>query len=453
MEYFEEGACPNADNMKPVHHILDDSSECFIDDPRLDDEPSDCHTDEPQVITWFTFYSHRAQREYYYEPISGTTTWIAPSQTTDEAPSVISRLPGSPIQDTMANAAHMYQKQVLPIITKRPVAVFLLFCNILLFSAVWWMLRNGVTLLDEAFVQQHLSYFSSSKSNMMFSSTNDSLENAMPNDILDVDLIPDKDPETLEVAVDDEIASPPEESELDSSFYYTEEPKNMMDESLIDATTWPDLSDISIPPDETANDDETTGLLSSDSVPETYDPVVEEPMNNLEDKELHLDEKDEIHDSAPQIDDEMSKDVFVEVEVPQTSELESEAAFTKGKPSTVNSDVTNGDALLTESIPIESDINNVFDMKENEGPVIAVIEHESVIGDDNFDAEKLDAPDSIVEFDFEEKLHQIQKEGDSVVQRVALVATEAGYHIELEPNLTGFTHSPLEVLMQQGVAA
>ena len=142
-----------------------------------DDEYDDIdaqNKQEPNVVTWFTFYSHREQREYYYEPISGTTTWIAPSQTgydTDDVKddhavdsneshvascssnavitNIISRLPGSPIlhesiQNHMNHAItvsnQIHQNHILPIITKRPVAILLLLCNIGLFY-MW--LRSG----------------------------------------------------------------------------------------------------------------------------------------------------------------------------------------------------------------------------------------------------------------------------------------------------------------------
>ena len=94
------------------------------EDDEYNDDNDPQHKQEPHVVTWFTFYSHREQREYYYEPISGTTTWIAPSQTVYDTydvdddniiddketqysssssssnviiTNIISRLPGSPI--------------------------------------------------------------------------------------------------------------------------------------------------------------------------------------------------------------------------------------------------------------------------------------------------------------------------------------------------------------------
>jgi hypothetical protein len=89
-------------------------------------------------VTWFTFYSHREKREYYYEPISGTTTWVAPSSTQG----VISHLPGSPQQASSSDLLTLYRHNVLPFITRPTIAVGMLLVNLLLLS-VW---RNPVSL-------------------------------------------------------------------------------------------------------------------------------------------------------------------------------------------------------------------------------------------------------------------------------------------------------------------
>jgi hypothetical protein len=88
-------------------------------------------------VTWFTFYSHREKREYYYEPISGTTTWVAPSSTQG----VISLLPGSPQQESDSDLLNLYRHNVLPFITRPTIAVGMLLVNLLLLS-VW---RNPVS--------------------------------------------------------------------------------------------------------------------------------------------------------------------------------------------------------------------------------------------------------------------------------------------------------------------
>jgi hypothetical protein len=52
----------------------------------------DTNADSTAPTTYFTFFSHRAQREYYYDPVSGVSSWQLPPQ------GVVSRLPGSPVQ-------------------------------------------------------------------------------------------------------------------------------------------------------------------------------------------------------------------------------------------------------------------------------------------------------------------------------------------------------------------
>lgn len=107
--------------------------------------------------TWFTFYSHRAQREYYYNPVSGVSSWQLP------ADGVISRLPGSPVQSTPSpqeskipdldlvfplvprtrraldeqkkgNDAKMSAHRLLQIITKPRVALAMLLANLVLLT-------------------------------------------------------------------------------------------------------------------------------------------------------------------------------------------------------------------------------------------------------------------------------------------------------------------------------
>lgn len=84
--------------------------------------------------TWFTFYSHREKREYYYEPISKTTTWVAPIQGS------ISRLPGSP---TESRGESLYRRTILPLITKPLVAISMFLLNLILLF-VW--LRMGARI-------------------------------------------------------------------------------------------------------------------------------------------------------------------------------------------------------------------------------------------------------------------------------------------------------------------
>jgi len=105
--------------------------------------------------TWFTFYSHRAQREYYYNPASGVSSWQLP------ADGVISRLPGSPVQSPLSPqeskipnldllfplpthralgeenqgcGAKMSEHRLIPIITKPRVALALFLANLVLLT-------------------------------------------------------------------------------------------------------------------------------------------------------------------------------------------------------------------------------------------------------------------------------------------------------------------------------
>jgi len=95
--------------------------------------------------TWFTFFSHREQRPYYYDPVSGTSSWLRPPD------GAINRLPGSPPQscaslprgstvtafnlDSDKNVGRgrtTYERRILPIITRPSVALTMLILNIVL---------------------------------------------------------------------------------------------------------------------------------------------------------------------------------------------------------------------------------------------------------------------------------------------------------------------------------
>ena len=115
---------------------------------------TDKDEDDSFVQTWFTFFSHREHREYYYDPVSGRTIWTAPTE------GVISRLPGSPAEESppprrrtaeeeeqhrlqATGRSTMFERSIIPIITKPPIAVAMFLLNLILLS-IW--LRNLVGL-------------------------------------------------------------------------------------------------------------------------------------------------------------------------------------------------------------------------------------------------------------------------------------------------------------------
>jgi hypothetical protein len=439
MEYSAEDSYMEKECMNPVHHIVDDMSD-GVDDPPLDDERADDNSGEPQVITWFTFFSHRAQREYYYEPISGTTTWIAPTTTSAEEDHdcVISRLPGSPLEalrDAVVQGTQQYEQRVLPVITKRSVALCLLLGNMVLLAALWSSFRSGTILSNLVGIEKtpDAPWFTSSPdhSAMEVTPINDSFDDSSPSIILEADDTLDTMEEVLEVADTPPLVTADLENDDD-----------VVVEVVVDAPR-SDLVSL-LPSDE--NEDKTRNDDDHGSADTEVDDSRAENV---------LVEEQDVPDAAltsiftEVVDDEDSRAVEL-VDIPSDV-----AAETVVVPPFVDPEDRMEDAASNPGEAATAVGDDTLLEKENEAPVDSITPPDSSLEEDIdvVELEVEDVPVAVVEVVLEETLHRIQKEGDLLVQRVALVANEAGYSIELEPNLTaGFTHSPLELLMQ-GVTA
>jgi hypothetical protein len=451
MEYSAEDSYMEKECMNPVHHIFDDASDS--NDPRLEDE-----TNNAQVVTWFTFYSHRAQREYYYEPISGTTTWIAPSLTTtsteEGAECVISRLPGSPLesmQDAVKNGTRLYEKRVLPVITQRPVALLLLIGNMVLFASLYSSFQNGTTLPQVATVwiqTLHASWFTSSQDHSIMTPMDDSLEKSEPSVILDThtfdtenkDIVGEVSPEESQVDIFDDlvdvaVADPDIVVVTDASPKVAPFEPSGVDPAMMDSAT---VVEDPLPGSDAnedimhSNDDHGRKSEMDDAV-YVAGGVDEETILTASFTEV-------VDEGALLVVDQVERDVEAVVPVETDNVVEA-----------VEPDVTADGAAIPLETPVV--VNDELVEEPNEAPAETVAPLEAVMDDEetvSSDVEEIGA----VEMVLEETLHRIQKEGDMVVQRVALVATQAGYRIELEPNLTtaGFAHAPLELLMQGGAA-
>lgn len=133
--------------------------------------------EEEEPVTWFTFYSHREKREYYYEPISGTTTWIAPNR----SDGFISNLPGSPVE--RSSGMSFYRQTILPIITRPAIAIAMFLFNLLLLS-VWLRPSTSQNLPVNPAT---LAY--SSRTSPAFDDTKHTASNTLPTNLHSTDLI------------------------------------------------------------------------------------------------------------------------------------------------------------------------------------------------------------------------------------------------------------------------
>ena len=452
-----------------------------------EDDDDQGNIQDPIVVTWFTFYSHREQREYYYEPVSGTTTWIAPSLTiydtnnhnddnaTDDTENqrhsssttmfknIISRLPGSPqfqesvrqhVQNAITVSNRIHQNQIVPIITKRHVAILLLVCNIALLY-VWFRSGSGVdnqvvvlntTKVTEATTIGNTSMIAVNAITTIQPSTqsgDDNASNESPSEPLHLSQVDETYP-------DDEVFSTTE-SILDNNFF---------DADVDSSTTSLAYSDVV--PDEVV---ELSGSDVHDAVETTYDNI-ELPLNpSLSTSESMLNSYESPNSTI--------EDIHIEPGITQETivDLDDKAVHTESQNKLVTAG-TNHATKITPSVVLEPDRNlnvpdavepNVMVMFEAEEPASLVDEPGSLLiaSDVDFTSsvtedveEPVDTENNTISGHTTEddgivvdernnelsisnaELEAIQKEALMVVQRVGMTAINAGYMIELEPNFT-----------------
>jgi hypothetical protein len=297
----------------------------------------------------------------------------------------------------------------------------------------------------------------------MFTATDDSLDDdSMP--ILESDPVPEVNRDEMDEGEDLVISISTEEAELDR---FVSSPNDVVDEAAVHSNSMSDiLNEENLPAAAEKQSEDVSDLHGT--FQEKVDSVDVETVEDWK----HC-EKDTVGDIFANAVGEVfydanSKKMVVE-EALLAKDIDSETDGTDEKLSMEYSDDMIGGATeptrsdnptedmiggATEPIRSDNPMDDTFEMEENKLDADIVTPLDSSIDDvivpshaeNDYTSDRIDD-----KFDFEDKLHQIQKEGDQVVQRVALEATKAGYRIELEPNLTDFNHSPLEVLMH-GVA-